>query len=138
MKAFTAPHATILLLDSDSIMRNVLHDVLQEAGYLVLKAGDLGAAVDRLGEARPDLLITRPYINSMPGRIAADYLRSKRPGLPVLIVAGFMNEDRLNVQNTVEQFYTFPKAFTHEELLAKISDVLTHVRERGQPVRKGA
>src|SRR5580704_11941327 len=103
MKAFAPSHATILLLDSDSVMRTVLYDVLQNAGYLVMKAADLGAAVDRLSEARPDLLITRPYINSMPGKIAADYLRSRRPGLPVLIVAGFMDDDRLNVQNTVEQ-----------------------------------
>jgi DNA-binding NtrC family response regulator len=138
MKAFAAPHATILLLDSDPLMRSVLHDVLQGAGYLVMKAADLGAAVDRLAEARPDLLITRPYINSMPGRVAADYLRSRRPGLPVLIVAGFMNEDRLNVQNAVENFYTFPKPFTHDDLLAKVSEVLSHVRERRQTAHKGA
>jgi DNA-binding NtrC family response regulator len=137
MKAFAAPHATILLLDSDPLMRSVLHDVLQGAGYLVMKAADLGAAVDRLSEARPDLLITRPYINSMPGRVAADYLRSRRPGLPVLIVAGFMNEDRLNVQNAVEKFYTFPKPFSHDDLLAKVSEVLSHIRERGQTAHRG-
>jgi DNA-binding NtrC family response regulator len=138
MKAFTAPHATILLLDSDSVMRAALHDVLHNAGYLVMKAGDLGAAVDRLSEARPDLLITRPYINSMPGRVAADYLRSKRPGLPVLLVAGFIDEDRLNVQNVVENFYTFPKPFTHDDLLAKVKEVLSHARPNGQAAHRGA
>jgi DNA-binding NtrC family response regulator len=137
MKAFTASHATILLLDSDPVMRTVLHDVLQNAGYLVMKAGDLGSAVDRLSEARPDLLITRPYINSMPGKIAADYLRSRRPGLPVLIVAGYMDEDRLNVQNTIDQFYTFPKPFGREDLLAKIGDVLSITQHKAQPAHKG-
>jgi DNA-binding NtrC family response regulator len=117
-------------------MRSVLHDVLQGAGYLVMKAADLGAAVDRLSEARPDLLVTRPYINSMPGRVAADYLRSRRPGLPVLIVAGFMNEDRLNVQNAIENFYTFPKPFSHDDLLAKVSEVLSHIRERGRAAHR--
>ena len=62
-----------------------------------------------MDEMRPDLLITRPYINSMPGRIAANYLRNKHPGLPVLIVAGFVDNDRLNVQNAIEEFYTFPR-----------------------------
>jgi DNA-binding NtrC family response regulator len=136
MKAFAPSHATILLLDSDSTMRTVLHDVLQAAGYLVMKAGDLGSAVDRLSEARPDLLITRPYINSMPGRVAADYLRGRRPGLPVLIVAGYMDEDRLNVQNTVEQFYTFPKPFGREDLLAKVRDVLSHTQEKAHSAHK--
>lgn len=136
MKAFAPSHATILLLDSDSVMRNVLHDVLQDAGYLVLRAGDLGAAVDRLNETTADLLIVRPYINSMPGRTAADYLRSRQPGLPVLVVAGYMDEDRLNVQNTVEQFYTFPKAFHREELLEAIRNVLAQTRERRQAVHQ--
>jgi len=76
MKDFSAPDATILLLDSESVMRAGLRDALESAGYLVEMAGDLGEAVDRLAEVRPDLLITRPYINSMPGRMAADYLRS--------------------------------------------------------------
>ena len=35
--------------------------------------GDLGAAVDRLKRMRPDLLIVRPYINSMPGHMAAAF-----------------------------------------------------------------
>jgi DNA-binding response OmpR family regulator len=124
MNEVSAPKATILLLDSDSVMRAALHDALQSSGYLVESAGDLGDAVDRLHELRPDLLIIRPYINSMPGRIAANYLRSRLPGLPVLIVGGFMDDDRTNVQNAVEKFDTFPKPFSRKELLAKVKGAL--------------
>jgi DNA-binding response OmpR family regulator len=74
------------------------------------------------------LLITRPYINSMPGEMAANYLRSKRPGLPVLIVGGFMDDDRVRVQNAIAEFHTFPKPFSREELLAELRDVLELVR----------
>ena len=132
MKAFTAPHATILLVDSDKVMRSALHDVLQDAGYLVMNAADLGAAVDRLSEAKPDLLITRPYINSMPGRIAADYLRSRSPGLPVLIVAGFMDDDRPATENFVEKLYTFPTPFSRHDLLEKVAEVLAHNHQKRQ------
>jgi len=130
MKDFSAPDATILLLDSESVMRAGLRDALESAGYLVEMAGDLGEAVDRLAEVRPDLLITRPYINSMPGRMAADYLRSKRHGLPVLIVAGFMDDDRSRVQNAVEEFHTFPKPFSRDEFVANVKDVLEVVRRK--------
>ena len=136
MKAFEAPHATILLLDSDPTSRAALHDVLQEAGYLALRAADLGVAVDRLAEARPDLLIVRPYINSMPGRVAADYLRSRQPGLPVLILAGTIDEDRLNVQRTVEKVYTFPEPFPREDLLTKVREVLAQVNHAGRTAHK--
>ena len=122
MKNLSAPDAILLLLDSASVMRDALRDLFQSAGYLV------GAAVDRLGEIKPDLLITRPYINSMPGEMAANYLRSKRPGLPVLIVGGFMDDDRVRVQNAIAEFHTFPKPFSREELLAELRDVLELVR----------
>jgi CheY-like chemotaxis protein len=86
----TPSDVTILLLDSEPVMRAALRDALDKVGYLVVTAGDLGKALDRLAETPPDLLITCPYINSMPGRIAADYLRTKQNGLPVLLVAGFI------------------------------------------------
>ena len=124
MQKSSSPHTNILLLDSDPITRTVLRDTLQHAGYVVFAAGDLGEGVDRLTEVRPDLLITRPYINSMPGHTAAEYLRNKCLGLPVLIVAGFMDDDRVNVQNTIAGFYTFPKPFLGEELLDKVKSLL--------------
>jgi DNA-binding response OmpR family regulator len=130
MKEFSAPNATILLLVSDSAMRAALRDALSDAAYQVIMAADLGEAVARLSETRPDLLITRPYINSMAGNTAANYLRTKRPGLPVLIVAGLMDDDRVAVQNAVGHFHAFPKPFAREELLAKVREVLETVRKK--------
>jgi DNA-binding response OmpR family regulator len=124
------PDATILLLFSEPVMRAALRDALESAGYLVLVAGDLGEAVDRLAEAPPDLLITHPYIANMPGRIAADYLRGKQHGLPVLLVAGLLDDDRIDVQNKIEAFYTFPKPFQRDEFVAKVKDVLNLVRRK--------
>lgn len=136
MKAFAASHAIILLLDSDPVPRNALHDLLQGAGYLVMRASELGAAVDRLAEARPDLLITRPYINSMPGRVAADYLRTKCPGLPVLIVAGVMDDDRVRVRNQVDQVYTFPEPYPREDLLNKVRELVAQIRQEGHAAHR--
>jgi DNA-binding NtrC family response regulator len=130
MSDFSPSQVTILLLVSDPLMRDVLRDALDSAGYLVVVAGELGAAVDSLHEMRPDLLITRPYINSMTGSTAADYLRTKRHGLPILIVAGYMEVDRVRDQNAIEEFHIFPKPFTRDELLEEVRRILTAVRER--------
>jgi len=124
------PDATILLLDSAPTMRATLRDALTDAGYLVVTAGDLGEALDRLSETPPDLLITRPYINSMPGRTAAEYLRTKQNGLPVLVVAGFLEDDRVEVQNTIKEFHIFPKPFRRDELAARVKDVLELIRRK--------
>jgi DNA-binding NtrC family response regulator len=105
-------------------MRAALREALESAGYLAITAGDLGAAIDRLQEIRPHLLVIPPYINSMPGHVAADYLRARHPGLPVLVVAGFMDDDRIRVQNSIREFHTFPKPFSRDEFLAAVRDVL--------------
>jgi hypothetical protein len=41
-----------------------------------------------------------------------------------MIVGGFMDDDRINVQNAIEKFDTFPKPFSREELLAKVKDAV--------------
>lgn len=130
MRDLSAAEANILLLDSESAMRAGIRDALANAGYLVITANDLGEAVDRLAELRPDLLIIRPYINSMPGWMAAEYLRTKCHGLPVLIVAGFMDDDRTDVRNAIEDFHTFPDPFTRAELVAKVRDVFHSLRTK--------
>ena len=129
MKNLTPADATILLLDSDPLMRAALRDALESAGYLVVAASDLGTAVDRLHEIRPDLLIMRPYINSMPGHMAADYLRTKRHGLTVLIIGGFMDDDRVRDQNAISMYHIFPKPFDRSELLVSVKEVLSTIRK---------
>jgi CheY-like chemotaxis protein len=62
-------NATILLLGSEPVVRSVMKEALERAGYIVLATGDLGAAVDRLTAVDIDLLITHPYIDNIPGHL---------------------------------------------------------------------
>jgi CheY-like chemotaxis protein len=124
------PKSSILLVDSDPLTRAVLHDTLQDAGHVVMDAGDVGGAVDRLKMSHPDLLIVRPYISSMTGAMAAKYLRTRRPGLPVLIVDGYMNDDRVRAQIEVHDFHIFPKPFGPDELVKKVAEVLRTVHAK--------
>jgi two-component system, OmpR family, response regulator len=125
-------NANLLLLISDPLMRTILQETLERAGYVVVSAGDVGAAVDRVKELRPDLLIIRPYVASMPGHMAAHYLRDRCPGLPVLIVTGYMDDERVRDQHELKEFYMFPKPFAREELLANVREVLRISHEKGR------
>jgi len=117
----------ILLLISDPDMRTVVEDSLSSQGYLVRTAGDIGTAVDRLRESRPDLLIIRPYINAMPGHEAVDYLRTLSPGLRVLMVGGLIDDDRLSYRDSLRNIHVFPKPFTSGQLLHAVQEALTTV-----------
>lgn len=115
---------TILLLVSDKVVRSVMQDTLEGDGYLVVPTGDLGTAVDRLKECRADLLITRSYVSGMPGHDAAMYLRKRCPHMGVLIVGGFLDDDRLRYREALENFEVFPKPYPAAELLEKVKEVL--------------
>jgi DNA-binding response OmpR family regulator len=127
-------NSLILLLISDRDMRVIIQDVLASQGYLVEAAGDIGVAVDRLKETTPDLLIIRPYISTMPGHEAAEYLRTKCPGLPVLMVGGLIDDTRLSYRDALQNIHIFPKPFTAEQLLHAVREVLRSHRTDTVPV----
>jgi DNA-binding response OmpR family regulator len=119
---------TILLLVSDPVVRSVLEETLELEGYTVLATGDLGQAVDRLKECTPDLLITRTYVQSLPGHDAAMYLRTKCMGMRVLMVGGLLDDERLRYREALQGFEVYPKPYTAAELLQKVKDVLSTPR----------
>lgn len=117
-------NATILLLSSEPVVRRVMKEALERAGYVVLATGDFGIAVDKLADCKIDLLITHPYVESIPGHDAAKYLRARNPKMAVLLVAGLLDDDRLEYREDLEGFETFPRPFTAAQLVAKVEEVL--------------
>jgi DNA-binding NtrC family response regulator len=119
---------TILLLVSDPLVRSVLQETLEDEGYMVRATGDLGQAVDRLKESVPDLLITRTYVESMPGHEAAMYLLTKCPTMRVLMVGGLLDDKRLQYRAELQGFEVFPRPYSAADLLQKVKDVLSKQR----------
>ena len=116
---------TILLLISDGLMRSAVTETLERAGYVVISTGDLGSALDWMTKCTPDLLITRSYVSSMTGHEAAKYLKGKRPLMRVLMLGGFLDDDRLRFHSELEGFEVFPKPYTGIQLTEKVNEVLS-------------
>ncbi len=116
--------STILVLISEPLVRLVIGDALEHAGYLVMATGDLGTAVDRLRECKPDLLVISPYVETITGHDAAKYLQSRCPSMRILMVAGLLADDRLQYRAELERVEIFPQPFTAPELLEKVRAVL--------------
>jgi DNA-binding NtrC family response regulator len=124
----SARKTTILLLVSDPIVRSVLEETLDRAGYVVLAVGNLGDAVADLKRCAPDLLITRTYVEGFPGHDAAKYLRTKCAKMRVLILGGLLDDERLHAREALQGFEVYPKPYTPEDLLTKVRDVLSTPR----------
>ena len=83
--------ATILLVDDDSLIREMVHSVLTAARYHVLSAEDgpqgLDVAKDFKGEIQ--VLISDFQMPGMSGIELASALTEVRPRLKVLLMSGF-------------------------------------------------
>lgn len=115
---------TILLLISDRLVLSVVKETLERAGMFVSAAGDLGVAVDRMAEIPSDLLIAGAYTTEISGREAATYLRNKQPGLKILILGGFLDDDRLRNRDELGGFDVFPPRITAAQLVEKVKAML--------------
>jgi DNA-binding response OmpR family regulator len=115
---------TILLLMSDPLVRSIVCETLERAGYVVVSTGDLGSALDWLKHCTPDLLITRTYVSSLPGHEAASYLRAKRPLMRVLILGGLLDDYRLRHRVELAGFEVFPKPYSGAQLIEKVKEML--------------
>jgi len=124
---------TILLLASETVIRKAIREALQSEGYYVLEAHDLSSAAELLKSREINLLIVRHLIENVPGHEAAMYLRSIRPGLPVLIVGGILDDPSLEYREILHNFGIFPKPYKAAELLAEVKEILLKWPPRERP-----
>jgi nitrogen-specific signal transduction histidine kinase len=82
---------TVLVVDDEEIIRMMIVDVLEEAGYRVVEAADGPAALKILqSNVRIDLVITDVGLpGGVNGRQLADAGRTVRPNLKILFVTGY-------------------------------------------------
>ena len=77
----------ILVIDDDRIMRDLMTDWLEAAGYAVYKATDCNAACAAL-ERGPALVVSDMWMPGPCGAEAIRWMREKHPGLKLIAVSG--------------------------------------------------
>jgi two-component system cell cycle sensor histidine kinase/response regulator CckA len=85
---------TILLVDDQRAIRELLEQTLTEAGYKVFAAAGAREAlviVEQHGSTL-DLLVTDVVMPKMRGPELAERVRALRPGLPVIFMSGYTGE----------------------------------------------
>ena len=77
----------VLVIDDDPIMRDLMADWLEAAGYGVRKATDCGSAGMEL-ERAPALVVSDMWMPGPRGAEAIGWMRQKHPGLRLIAVSG--------------------------------------------------
>jgi two-component system, cell cycle sensor histidine kinase and response regulator CckA len=93
-----APRASgevVLLVEDETAVRQMASRVLQEYGYVVIEASDGREALALLerSDGRIRLLVTDVVMPEMDGRELARRAESLSPGLPVLYMSGYTDDE---------------------------------------------
>jgi len=84
--------ADVLVIDDDAIMRDLVADWLEAAGYRVRKATSCRAWIAQLlGKESPALIVTDMFMPGPCGPDAIGKLKKQHPGTGLIAVSGHFN-----------------------------------------------
>jgi signal transduction histidine kinase/CheY-like chemotaxis protein len=118
---------TVLLIEDESAIHELIAEALRDLGYAVLDAWDGPSGLDIVqSNARIDLLITDVGLpGGLNGRQVADAARVTRPGMKVLFITGFAYGAALGRGAALEVgMEIMTKPFTLDALASKVREMI--------------
>ena len=124
--------ATVLLVEDERKLRDLVRSYLERAGFTVLSTGSGAEALTLAASGSPDLVVLDLGLPDIPGETVARELRSAGGGVPVLMLtAKSSEEDRIRgLELGADDYVTKP--FSPRELVLRVQAILR--RGRGGPV----
>lgn len=112
---------TVVLVEDEPLIRELIAEVLSELGFEVLLAPDGLAGLELLQTERAiDLLITDIGLPGMDGRALAEQAAASRPGLKVLLITGYAKNATLAAGFMGPGMELVTKPFGIEALTARV------------------
>jgi two-component system cell cycle sensor histidine kinase/response regulator CckA len=111
---------TVLIVDDQDVVRDVIRLTLERAGYTVLEASSPNVALDIVrGDGAIDLLVTDVVMPEMDAFELADRVVCEVPGVRILYTSGYTDA---GAEGPFIQ-----KPFTPAQLVEKVESVLAAV-----------
>lgn len=109
----------VLVADDEDMLRNLVQEILEEHGYVVLTAsdGERALSASRAYASDIDLLVSDIRMPQLSGIELATRILAERPGIRVLLTSG-------TTQPPSTQAPFLWKPFTLDEFITKIKEVL--------------
>ena len=121
----------MLLVEDETLVRQLTHEILRRNGYRVLEAADgvEALAVVRDHPGQIDLLLTDVVMPRMSGHELVELARPVRPDMRILYVSGYSEEAIARQGQLTKGIELLSKPFTPGVLTTKIRELLdrTHL-----------
>ncbi len=127
MKETATKRVDVLVIDDDPIMRELMADWLEAAGYRVRQAGDCGAALAEFKRQAPALVITDMFMPGACGAEAIARLKAAQPGVALIAVSGYFNSgQRLSAEAALSAGAdrALPKPVKRRDLIQAVAELV--------------
>jgi signal transduction histidine kinase len=127
---------TVLVVDDERAVRELLTIILRGRGYTVIPAADAKTALDVLEapDQRIDLVVSDVVMPGMSGTRLIEDIQMRWPAIKLLLVSGHSNGVALNPDSTARKVPLLGKPFTPRRLETMVRDILDGVEVRPRPV----
>lgn len=117
---------TVIVVDDDAVIRDVVHRVLSSAGYQVVTAANGPEALSLLRDPvmAADVVLTDIVMPGMSGKALAGKIQAVRPGIRVLFMSGYEQPGALADSWPDPGTQVIAKPFSRAALLARVTQVL--------------
>jgi DNA-binding response OmpR family regulator len=120
--------ATVLLVEDERQLRDLVRSYLERAGFMVLSTGSGAEAITMFGSAAPDLVVLDLGLPDVPGVAVAREVRSAGATPILMLTAKSGEEDRIaGLELGADDYVTKP--FSPRELVLRVQAIL----RRGGP-----
>jgi CheY-like chemotaxis protein len=112
----------ILVVDDTPCIRDLLRMIFEDSGYDVIEAQHGGAAIQKLRDSVPDLVVTDLMMPVISGQQLVRHLRSdaRTAAIPILILSS--NPNAAEIASTADAIVGKP--FNKADLVAKVSSLV--------------
>ena len=117
---------TVLVVEDEDSLRKMICKMLTTNGYKILEAANGTQALSVLEESKEkiDLLLTDVVMPGMSGKDLADLISVQRPGIAVLYMSGYTDDEIVHQGILFPDTHFIQKPFTPEALGKKIRETL--------------
>ncbi len=122
---------TILIVDDDSHIREVIRFALRKAGFKTCEAGDGRQCLEEFHRCRPDLIILDILMPEMDGNEVCSEIRTLSK-VPIIFLSSMDDEvDKIiGLESGGDDYVTKP--FSPRELVARVKAILRRVADRAE------
>jgi len=115
--------ATVLVVEDEEKIRDLLRSYLERAGLEVLSTGSGAHAIQLARSATPDLLVLDLRLPDVPGEVVAREIRQFLPVPTVMLTAKSSEQDRIRgLELGADDYVTKP--FSPRELVLRVEAIL--------------